>query len=239
MPTAKPVKKLKSQRRSKPMLNVDGLKKSNFKMMAHKAGVKELSSGVYEELKLRTTVFLEEAVKNAITYMEHRRKHTLKSEDVEMALPGVAGGQKVYRTQKEGDTGRCEIYEAQLGKAREYRKSKKDQVVEAFDDDTDSETKAARRTSRGTAAIRKIKFYQKQHDCFYFAQAPFERYIRELGNNYKSQWQLSSNAAGLLQLATEDFIIRLISKAYLITLNAGRTVLQSKDVKTLNQILDH
>lgn len=206
---------------------VDAISSSSFKNLAYKASIKEMSSHVYPALRLLLEEFLKKAVSDSIIYAQHANRTTVRTSDIEMALTGIPGAKKIYRAGEEGSTSRCANYDTKLGKERVARKAKKS--VETF-----SDTDGTRRTSRGVAAIRKIKFYQKQVDCFYFARQTFERIVKAYGPDIR--W--SANAVGFLQLAAEDFILRLITKAYYVTVADNRTKLKVGDVKTVVDILD-
>lgn len=66
--------------------NIQGLTKPAMLRLAHRAGVKRMSRVAYEEIRGSTRVFLEDIVKNAITYTDHNKRKTVNRADVMASL---------------------------------------------------------------------------------------------------------------------------------------------------------
>ena len=62
--------------------NIQGLTKHHFQRLAARAGVIQMSTLIYEESRGVTKVFLENLIRNVITFTEHERKCTVLPEHV-------------------------------------------------------------------------------------------------------------------------------------------------------------
>ena len=67
--------------------NIDGITKGSIKELAKKAGVKNISSLTYDEVKGRVKQMLENWMHNIITYTQHGRKHTVGIKEVSAGIP--------------------------------------------------------------------------------------------------------------------------------------------------------
>ena len=66
--------------------NIQGITKPAIRRLARRGGVKRLSALVYEETRGVLKVFLENVVRDSVTYTEHGRRKTVAAEDVVYAL---------------------------------------------------------------------------------------------------------------------------------------------------------
>ena len=66
--------------------NIHGVTKPAIRRIARRAGVKRISGGIYEETRNVLKLFLEEIIKDAVTYTEHSRRKTCTTMDVIYAL---------------------------------------------------------------------------------------------------------------------------------------------------------
>ena len=66
--------------------NILRVTKPAIRRLARRGGVKRLSGQIYEETRGVLKVFLEEAIRDSIVYMEHARRKTVTGKDVEYAL---------------------------------------------------------------------------------------------------------------------------------------------------------
>ena len=62
------------------------LQKPAIRRLARRGGVKRISGLIYEETRGVLTVFLENVVRDAVTYTEHARRKTVTALDVVYAL---------------------------------------------------------------------------------------------------------------------------------------------------------
>jgi histone H4 len=66
--------------------NILGITKPAIRRLARRGGVKRLSGLVYDETRSVLKVFLENVVRDAVTYTEHARRKTVTALDVVYAL---------------------------------------------------------------------------------------------------------------------------------------------------------
>lgn len=66
--------------------NIAGVTKPAIRRIARRAGVKRISGGIYEEMRNVLRLFLQEIIKDAVTYTEHSRRKTCTAMDVVYAL---------------------------------------------------------------------------------------------------------------------------------------------------------
>ena len=66
--------------------NIQGLKNPEYLRLAHKAGIKRMNGICYDELRGITQVWLNDLVKDAVTFTENRRAKTVNVNDVIAAI---------------------------------------------------------------------------------------------------------------------------------------------------------
>ena len=66
--------------------NIQGITKPAIRRLARRGGVKRISGLIYEETRGVLKVFLENVLRDAITYTEHARRKTVTAMDVVYAL---------------------------------------------------------------------------------------------------------------------------------------------------------
>lgn len=66
--------------------NVDRVSKNEIRRLARRGGVKRISGLIYEEARGVLKLFLENVVRDAVTYTEHARRKTITALDVVYAL---------------------------------------------------------------------------------------------------------------------------------------------------------
>jgi len=75
-------------KRHKRMLrdNINGITKPAIRRLARRGGVKRISGLIYEETRSVLKSFLENVIRDAVTYTDHARRKTVTSLDVVYAL---------------------------------------------------------------------------------------------------------------------------------------------------------
>jgi histone H4 len=63
-----------------------GMTNSAIRRLARRGGVKRISEQIYEEIRGVLIVFLENVIKDAVTFAEHARRGTITAMDVVHAL---------------------------------------------------------------------------------------------------------------------------------------------------------
>ena len=66
--------------------NIQGVTKPAIRRLARRGGVKRISGLVYEETRGVLKVFLENVIRDAVTYAEHAHRKTVTAMDVVFAL---------------------------------------------------------------------------------------------------------------------------------------------------------
>ena len=187
--------------------NIAGLTDSAIKKLAHKAGIKSLSSTIYEEVRGLSKMFMENIIEDAILYMESSQRVKLSVEDVLMSIEKHY--KKVYTTDHEDELKRCPSFTAK---------------------------QSSKKRERGTQSIRMIKFYQDQSDCVYFAKASFDRLFHEVCQDFKVDLQVSKKAVGVLHTVTEAYLVELFEAANLCAIHADRSIVKPKDIELVRYI---
>lgn len=81
-------------------------------------------------------------------------------------------------------------------------------------------------SAKKSDALKKILFYQQQHDCLYFAKSVFKKYLKQ-----EIDLRVGDSASALIQHAVEVYIIKLLKRANKIAINAKRQRVTDKDVQ--------
>ncbi|GAV61713.1 Histone domain-containing protein [Cephalotus follicularis] len=66
--------------------NIQGITKPAIRRLARRGGVKHISGLIYEETRGLLKIFLENVIRDAVTYTEHARRKTVTAMDVVYAL---------------------------------------------------------------------------------------------------------------------------------------------------------
>ncbi|CAG8496991.1 7280_t:CDS:2 [Funneliformis caledonium] len=105
--------------------NIQGITKPAIRRLARRGGVKRISGLIYEETRGVLKVFLENVIRDAVTYTEHAKRKTVTS------LDSMHSSDKdVLFTVLESST--CEVDPKVLEKLRKFRFSKNSKGSAAF-----------------------------------------------------------------------------------------------------------
>uniref|UniRef100_A0A8I6Y3P7 Histone H4 n=1 Tax=Hordeum vulgare subsp. vulgare TaxID=112509 RepID=A0A8I6Y3P7_HORVV len=66
--------------------NIQGITKPAIQRLAHRGGAKRISRLIYEETRGVLNIFLENVIRDAVTYTEHARRKTVTAMDIVYAL---------------------------------------------------------------------------------------------------------------------------------------------------------
>ncbi|KAF8206784.1 histone-fold-containing protein [Mycena galopus ATCC 62051] len=66
--------------------NIQGITKPAIRRLAHRGGVKHISGLIYEETRGVLKIFLENVIRDSVTYTEHAKHKTVTALDVVYAL---------------------------------------------------------------------------------------------------------------------------------------------------------
>lgn len=87
----------------------------------------------------------------------------------------------------------------------------------------------------GTVALREIRRYQKSTE-FLIHELPFQRLVREVAQDFKSDLRFQSSAIMALQHATEAYNTSLFEDTNLCAIHAKRVTIHPKDVQLARRI---
>ena len=87
----------------------------------------------------------------------------------------------------------------------------------------------------GTVALREIRRYQKSTH-FLLCKLPFQRLVREIAQDFKSDLRFQSFAIAALQEAAEAYLVHLLEDANLCAIHAKRVTIFPKDLQLARRI---
>lgn len=92
-----------------------------------------------------------------------------------------------------------------------------------------------RRFRPGIKALREIRAYQRSTNLL-IARLPFQRLVREITNEFRTDLRFQSTALLALQEACEAYIVGVFEDANLCCLHAGRVTVVPKDIQLARRI---
>eukprot|EP00761_Pharyngomonas_kirbyi_P011697 gb/GECH01011723.1/.p1 GENE.gb/GECH01011723.1/~~gb/GECH01011723.1/.p1 ORF type:complete len:138 (+),score=24.35 gb/GECH01011723.1/:1-414(+) len=95
--------------------------------------------------------------------------------------------------------------------------------------------KKPHRFKPGTVALREIRRYQKSTELL-LRKLPFQRLVREIAQDYKSDLRFQSSAVLALQEASEAYLVGLFEDTNLCAIHAKRVTIMPKDVHLARRI---
>lgn len=87
----------------------------------------------------------------------------------------------------------------------------------------------------GTVALREIRKFQKSTDLL-IRKLPFQRLVREISSEYKSDLRFQSQAILALQEAAEAYLVGLFEDTNLCAIHAKRVTIMPKDMQLARRI---
>ena len=87
----------------------------------------------------------------------------------------------------------------------------------------------------GTVALREIRKFQKSTELL-IRKLPFQRLVREIASDYKSDLRFQSAAIYALQEATEAFMVGLFEDTNLCAIHAKRVTIMPRDIQIARRI---
>eukprot|EP00917_Polyrhabdina_sp_WS-2016_P003016 GHVP01006618.1.p1 GENE.GHVP01006618.1~~GHVP01006618.1.p1 ORF type:complete len:154 (-),score=19.85 GHVP01006618.1:974-1408(-) len=87
----------------------------------------------------------------------------------------------------------------------------------------------------GTVALREIRKYQKSTELL-IRKLPFQRLVREIANEFKSDLRFQSQAVLALQEASEAYLVGLFEDTNLCAIHARRVTIMTKDIQLARRI---
>ncbi|XP_024001927.1 histone H3-like [Salvelinus sp. IW2-2015] len=87
----------------------------------------------------------------------------------------------------------------------------------------------------GTLALREIRRYQKSTELL-IRKLPFQRLVREIAQDFKTDLRFQSSAVMALQEASEAYLVGLFEDTNLCAIHAKRVTIMPKDIQLARRI---
>lgn len=87
----------------------------------------------------------------------------------------------------------------------------------------------------GTVALREIRRYQKSTELL-IRKLPFQRLVREIAQDFKTDLRFQSSAIGALQEAAEAYLVGLFEDTNLCAIHAKRVTIMPRDIQLARRI---
>ncbi|XP_040400708.1 uncharacterized protein LOC121063867 [Cygnus olor] len=215
--------------------NIQGITKPAIRRLARRGGVKRISGLIYEETRGVLKVFLENVIRDAVTYTEHAKRKTVTAMDVVYALKRQGRtlygfGEKALRSEmaRTKQTAR----KSTGGKAPRKQLATKAARKSA---PATGGVKKPHRYRPGTVALREIRRYQKSTELL-IRKLPFQRLVREIAQDFKTDLRFQSSAVMALQEASEAYLVGLFEDTNLCAIHAKRVTIMPKDIQLARRI---
>merc|ERR1712123_548415 len=97
------------------------------------------------------------------------------------------------------------------------------------------ESRSPHRYRPGTVALREIRRYQKSTELL-IRKLPFQRLVREIAQDFKTDLRFQSAAIGALQEASEAYLVGLFEDTNLGAIHAKRVTIMPQDIQLARRI---
>ncbi|KAF9809276.1 hypothetical protein SFRURICE_015739, partial [Spodoptera frugiperda] len=198
--------------------NIQGITKPAIRRLARRGGVKRISGLIYEETRGVLKVFLENVIRDAVTYTEHAKRKTVTAMDV------------VYALKRQGRT----LYARKSTGGKAPRKQLATKAARKSAPATGG-VKKPHRYRPGTVALREIRRYQKSTELL-IRKLPFQRLVREIAQDFKTDLRFQSSAVMALQEASEAYLVGLFEDTNLCAIHAKRVTIMPKDIQLARRV---
>lgn len=193
--------------------SIGGITKPAIGRLCQTAGIKRVGSLVYEEVRGVMKVFMEDILRDVVTFTEHDRRKTVQQGDLDAGL---------------------QVHNIYLGAGVNPNTTNTFTTKKARQRSTkapaEGEEKKAHRFKPGTVALQEIRYQQKHSDDFSIPKANFQRLTREICQDYSVDLRFSHNFMELFQLVVENYLIKLLENANLCCIHAERQTVSAKDI---------
>ncbi|XP_054568212.1 uncharacterized protein LOC114233576 [Eptesicus fuscus] len=218
--------------------NIQGITKPAIRRLARRGGVKRISGLIYEETRGVLKVFLENVIRDAVTYTEHAKRKTVTAMDVVYALKRQGRRASPLTHPQFNFSSFAMARTKQTARKSTGGKAPRKQLA----------TKAARKSAPatggvkkphryrpGTVALREIRRYQKSTELL-IRKLPFQRLVREIAQDFKTDLRFQSSAVMALQEACEAYLVGLFEDTNLCAIHAKRVTIMPKDIQLARRI---
>ena len=87
----------------------------------------------------------------------------------------------------------------------------------------------------GTVALREIRRYQKSTELL-IRKLPFQRLVKEIAQQIRSDLRFQSTALLALHEAAEDYLVKMFQHVNVCAIHGGRVTIQPKDIDLWRRI---
>ena len=95
--------------------------------------------------------------------------------------------------------------------------------------------KKSHRYRPGTVALREIRKYQKSTELL-IRKLPFQRLVREIAQDFKTDLRFQGTAILALQEAAESYLVGLFEDTNLCAIHAKRVTIMPKDIQLARRL---
>jgi histone H3 len=95
--------------------------------------------------------------------------------------------------------------------------------------------KKVHRYRPGTVALREIRRYQKSTELL-IRKLPFQRLVREIAQEHKTDLRFQSTAVAALQEAAEAYLVSLFEDVNLCAIHSKRVTIMVRDIQLARRI---
>ena len=95
--------------------------------------------------------------------------------------------------------------------------------------------KKTHRYRPGTVALREIRKFQKSTELL-LRKLPFQRLVREIAQDYKTDLRFQSSAVAALQESAEAYLVGLFEDTNLCAIHAKRVTIMARDIHLARRI---
>ncbi|XP_062285615.1 uncharacterized protein LOC133991159 [Scomber scombrus] len=189
--------------------NIQGITKPAIRRLARRGGVKRISGLIYEETRGVLKVFLENVIRDAVTYTEHAKRKTVTAMDVVYALKrqGRRRPVSLFIRSKRDTMARTKQTARKSTGGKAPRKQLATKAARKSAPATGG-VKKPHRYRPGTVALREIRRYQKSTELL-IRKLPFQRLVREIAQDFKTDLRFQSSAVMALQESSEAYLVGL------------------------------
>ncbi|XP_063761825.1 uncharacterized protein LOC134879305 [Eleginops maclovinus] len=200
--------------------NIQGITKPAIRRLARRGGVKRISGLIYEETRGVLKVFLENVIRDAVTYTEHAKRKTVTAMDVVYALKRQ-GQRALLLFHREADFAKMARTKQTARKSTGGKAPRKQLATKAARKSAPATggVKKPHRYRPGTVALREIRRYQKSTELL-IRKLPFQRLVREIAQDFKTDLRFQSSAVMALQESSEAYLVGLFEDTNLCAIHA-------------------
>ncbi|XP_032364528.1 uncharacterized protein LOC116678896 [Etheostoma spectabile] len=223
--------------------NIQGITKPAIRRLARRGGVKRISGLIYEETRGVLKVFLENVIRDAVTYTEHAKRKTVTAMDVVYALKrqgrtlyGFGGIRSDALTISQWESGNRTATFAYPGLKTEQRSDYDTQLLVNTRSVAMPEpaVKAAKKGSKKAVAKTAGKKDKKRRKT---RKESYAIYVYKVMKQVHPDTGISSKAMGIMNSFVSDIFERIAGEASRLAHYNKRSTITSREIQTAVRLL--